>query len=70
MLKTEEQELTLEGVLQMRGYDGALATVHSDSVNVIIHKESVTQQDAAVILELVMRETGIASGNVKIIPII
>lgn len=70
MLKTEEQELTLEGVLKMRGFEDVLVTVHSDSINVVVRQETITQQETAVILELVMRETGIGSGNVKILPII
>ena len=65
----EEQELTLEGVLALRGYDDPLVTVHADSVNVLIRAEVVTQQESAAILELVCRETGVQSGNVKIIPI-
>lgn len=69
LMEWAEQELTLEGVLAMRGFDGAVATVHTDSVNVMVRAESVSQQEAAVILELVARETGISVGNVKIIPI-
>ena len=69
MLEAEEQELTLEGILKMRGFEDAVVTVHTDSVNVILRCETITQQETAVILELVMRETGVTSGNVKIIPI-
>lgn len=69
LCQREEQELTLEGVLAMRGYDEPVVTVHKDSVNVILRAELVTQQESSVILELVCRETGVQSGNVKIIPI-
>ena len=47
-----------------------MATVHEDSVNVLVRAESLSQSETAVILELVLRETGISGGNVKIIPII
>jgi len=69
LCERDEHELTLEGVLAMRGFDNPVVTVHRDSVNVLIQKEIVTQQESSIILELVCRETGVQSGNVKIIPI-
>lgn len=65
----EEQELTLEGVLELRGYSEPIVTVHADSVNVLIQAEVITRQESAAILELVCRETGAQAGNVKIIPV-
>lgn len=65
----EEQEITLEGVLNLRGWENPVVTVHKDSVNVILCAESIGMQESSVILELVCRETGVQSGNVKIIPI-
>ena len=64
-----EQEATLEGILQGRGFEGALVSVGERSANVLLRREAVTQQESAVILELVMRETGLTGGNVKIIPV-
>ena len=64
-----EQEKTIEGVLRMRGYKDAICTVHKDSVNVVLRAESVGRQESAVIYELVLRETGVTGGNVKIIPV-
>lgn len=65
----EEQELNLEGMLAIRGYQSPLVMVQPDSVNVLISAEIITQQDSGLILEMVCRETGMESGNVKIIPI-
>ena len=65
----EEQETTLEGVLAMQGWKNPVVTVHADSVNVLLQQETITQQECSVILDLVCRETGAMSGNVKIIPI-
>ena len=65
----EEHELTLEGLLTLRGFDDPVVTVQSDSVNVLLRAELVTQKECSVILDLVCRETGVQSGNVKIIPI-
>ena len=68
LCQREEQELTLEGVLSMRGWADPVVTVHADSVNVLLRAEAVTRQESAAIMELVCRETGVQSGNVKIIP--
>ena len=68
LCEREEQELTLEGVLALRGWDDPVVTVHADSVNVLLKAQAVTRQESAAILELVCRETGVQSGNVKIIP--
>lgn len=65
----EEAELTIEGVLQMRGWEDCVATVHEGSVNILIRTDMLTQQESSVIMELACRETGEDSGNVKIIPI-
>ncbi len=64
-----EQETTVEGVLRARGYDDPLVTVHADSVNVLVRAPSLTQAEAARILELTARETGQTGGNIKIIPV-
>lgn len=69
LCEREEQELTLEGVLSLRGYENPVVTVHADSVNVLLQTEAVGRQESSTILELVCRETGVQSGNVKIIPI-
>ncbi len=64
-----EKEAVIADVLTARGYELPVVTVHEDSVNVVLHAAELSQQEAAVILELVMRETGVTGGNVKIIPI-
>lgn len=69
ILKMEEYELLLEGMLRMKGFEDAIITIHGNSVNAILQKETLTQQETIVILELIMRETGVNSENVKIIPI-
>ena len=58
-----------EGLLRLREFADVLVTVHTDSVNVMVRADALNRQQSAVILDLVMRETGISGGNVKIIPI-
>ena len=69
MLDRAEKETTIEGVLRARGFEDAVATVGANSANVLVRREALTQRESAVILELVMRETGLTGGNVKIIPV-
>lgn len=69
----EEQERTLEGVLALRGWEEPVVTVHRGSVNVLLRSDAgkgdvITQAESAAILELVCRETGVESANVKIMP--
>ena len=69
LMRRSEQEATLEGLLQGRGFEDALVSVGERSANVLVRRETVTQSESAVILDLVMRETGLTGGNVKIIPV-
>ena len=69
LMRSEEAECTLEGLLEARGFAGALVTVHTGAVNVLVRTDALTKQQAAIIMDLVMRETGVSGGNVKIIPI-
>lgn len=69
LMQRAEQEATLEGILHSRGFGDAVVSVGERSANVLLRREAVTQRESAVILELVMRETGLTGGNVKIIPV-
>lgn len=69
LLDRSEKELALEGILQSRGFEDALVSLSDASANVLLRRESLTSAETAVILELVMRETGLTGGNVKIIPV-
>ena len=69
LMERREQEATLEGILQSRGFEDALVSLSDASANVLIRREGLTSAETAVILELVMRETGLTGGNVKIIPV-
>lgn len=69
LMDSESAEARIEGVLTARGFSEALVTVSANAVNVLLRAEGLTRQETAVILDLVLRETGVTSGNVKIIPI-
>jgi len=69
MLEHARAESAIEGVLQSRGFEDALVSVSDAAANVLIRGESLNRTQSAVILDLVMRETGLTGGNVKIIPV-
>lgn len=69
LLEREETENLLEGLLEMRGFYGAVVSVGRDSASVLVQTELLTRQQSSMILDLVCRESGILSGNIKIIPI-
>ncbi len=69
LISGSRAEQTLEGILQSRGFEDALVSVGEGSANVLIRGNALNQRESAVIMELVMRETGLTGGNVKIIPV-
>lgn len=69
LMKWMELEATITEVLEARGYDTPVATVHEDSVNIVVRSDGLSQEEAEIICELTVRETGVEAGNVKIIPI-
>ena len=69
IMDAEQAEVQIEGVINSRGLGEALVSVSAGAVNVLLRSEDLTRQETAVILDLVLRQTGVTSGNVKIIPI-
>ena len=69
MLEHARAESAIEGVLQSRGFEDALVSVSDAAANVLIRGEELTHAQSAVILDLVMSQTGLMGGNVKIIPV-
>lgn len=69
LMDWSEKEMTIEGILSLRGFEDALVTVHEETVNVLLRSEDLNPQQSAIILELILRETGFSAGNVKIMPI-
>ena len=69
LMEYARQESTVEGILRGRGFQDVLASVSRDSASILVRGDALTAGQTAVILELVMRETGLTGGNVKIIPV-
>lgn len=68
LVRSMEQETTLEGLLKAKGFEDVLVSARSGSITVVIKQESLTSAQATQILEMATRETGEEARNVKIIP--
>lgn len=60
-----EKELTVESLLKAKGFADAAVTLHSGAVNVILSAESLSEEQVAQVLDIVMRETGEPGGQRK-----
>ena len=69
LMNSMETETTLEGILKIRSFEDVIVSVCGESVSVFVKTDVLTQQQTAVILDLIRNETEFLSRNVKIIPI-
>lgn len=67
LMENENAEVTLQGLMAARGFEDALASVNGGAVYIMVRGETLTQRETAMILDLVLRETGVTAGNVKIL---
>jgi stage III sporulation protein AH len=63
-----EKEFTIESMLKAKGFKDAAVFFHAGSVNVIVDSETLTEEQVAQILDIVLRETGEKAENVKVSP--
>jgi len=61
-----EKEFTVENLLKSKGFSDVAVTFHKGSVNVVLDAETLSQEQVAQILDVVRRETGEPSENIKI----
>ena len=66
-VRSMEKELVVEGLLGAKGFENAIVTVHTGSVNVVVRQSEIDDAQAAQILDIVQKETGESAKNVKII---
>ncbi len=62
-----ELETTLEGLLVAKGFEDAIVTFGTTSVNIVVKDTELTQAKVAQILDVVTTETQYTAGEVKII---
>lgn len=63
-----EKEVTIEGLLQAKGFEQTVVSLHDESANVIVKQDGLTSAQVAQIVEVVQRESSQKPENIKIIP--
>ena len=63
-----EKELTVEGLLEAKGFSPVAAVFHPGSANIIVGTESLDEEQVTQIVDVVVREGGIAMEDINIIP--
>ena len=61
-----EKEFTIESRIRSKGFLDAAATYQGGAVNVVVDGESLTDEEVARILDIVMTETGLPASAVNI----
>ena len=67
IVRSMEKELTIEGLLNAKGFADTIVTVHAGAVNVVVKLKEINEQQAAQILDIVQKETSEPAKNIKII---
>lgn len=63
-----EKELTMETLIQAKGFPRVIALTHENSLNIIVGAETLSEEDVAKILSIAMQESGKNADQIKIIP--
>ena len=67
IVNSMELEKNIEGLLVAKGFEDAIITFGTTSVNVVVKDSELTQAKVAQILDIITTETEYAPGEVKII---
>lgn len=67
IISNMELESTLEGLLVAKGFEDAIVTFGSTSVNIVVKDAELTQAKVAQILDVVTTETQYTASEVKVI---
>ena len=68
IISNMELESTLEGLLVAKGFEDAIVTFGTTSVNIVVKDTELTQAKVAQILDIVTTETQYTASEVKVIP--
>lgn len=61
-----DSEQRLETLIKSLGYDDCIVTVGKEKINVIVKSDSLTEQEAAQLLDMVCTETGKGVGHIRV----
>lgn len=62
-----EKEMEIESLIRARGYKEALAYIHDEAVDVIIHTNGLEKEDVAKVGDIIVKVTGFNTEDVTII---
>lgn len=66
LVSNMEQEFSIESRIRSKGFLDAAVTFRNDSVTVVVDGESLTDEEVARILDIIMTETGVSASAVRI----
>ena len=66
MTEVAEKEMAAEILLESKGFDGAVVSMHEDSVDVVVCTEELSEDKLAQIEDIVVRKTGVTPENIVI----
>ena len=66
LVNAMETELTVENLVRAKGFSDVIVSMHEGSVNVVVGADTLSDEQVAQILDIVLRETGESAENVKI----
>lgn len=64
-----ETEQRLESLIKALGYEDCLVTCGSENINIILKAGTMTNEEVAQVLDIILTETDKKAGNVRIKPI-
>ena len=67
LVENMEKEFAIETQIRAKGFSDAAVTFHPGAVSVVVDCAELTGEEAAQILDIVMRETGERAENIKIV---
>jgi hypothetical protein len=66
LVNAMETELTVENLVRSKGFTDVIVSIHKGNVNVVVGADTLSDEQVAQILDIVLRETGKTAENVKI----
>ena len=66
LVNAMETELTVENLVRAKGFSDVIVSIHKGNISVVVGAETLSDEQVAQILDIVLRETGKSAENVKI----
>ncbi len=61
-----EKESAAEAMIESKGFNGVYVRIDDDTVDVVVNKSELTEQDIAQIQDIVSRKTGLSADKIRI----